>query len=668
MNQEFSLPFRQIHLDFHTSPAIRDVGRDFDADAFAQTMQDACVSSVTVFAKCHHGHLYHDTQRPERHPGLKPGLDLTGSQVKALHQHGIRAPIYISIQVDEYAAQLHPEWVVRNPDGSQCKGWGNSNVFAPGWHILDMSSPYQEFVYEQSIEILEKLEPVDGVFFDMCWDQPSSSVYAIAGMQKLGLDPESETDRDRYATLVSLNYMERFYKLVKSTSPEATVFFNGRQIYDLPQDIKYLEQVEIEALPTGGWGYLYFPLNVRFARTFEKPCMGMTGRFHLSWGDFGGLKPYPALEYETSQMIAHGARCSVGDQLPPRGKLDKASYELIGRAYRRVMEREPWLEGAQALTQVGLFRLPSSGHSTTQSSSRTDEGAVRMLTQLKVQFDLVQTNSKLEKYELLVLPDALPLDIVLVQRLQAYLRNGGKILATGTSGLTEDGWEVLLPELAVEPEGFSPYSVTYIRFGERISGGVPETDHVVYENGVRAKPTKGSQGLAGVVEPYFERTWDHFCSHHQTPPAELSSYLAASINGNVGYISYPIFHLFAQYGNQSHRWLVQKLLEMLLTEPLLKVSGPTSLETSVMRQSSTRTGERNIVHLLFYTPERRAQNLDLIEDIIPLYNLPFALKLDRAPKRVYLAPERKSLTFEYKDGYAQIIVPEINGHAMVVFE
>src|SRR5262245_47298134 len=105
------LRFRQIHLDFHTGPAINDVGRDFDAKAFAARMKEAHVNSVTVFAKCHHGHLYYNTKHPARHPGLKRGLDLLGEQVEALHSAGIRAPIYISVQCDEYAGEIHPEWL-----------------------------------------------------------------------------------------------------------------------------------------------------------------------------------------------------------------------------------------------------------------------------------------------------------------------------------------------------------------------------------------------------------------------------------------------------------------------------------------------------------------------------------------------------------------------------
>lgn len=190
---------RQIHLDFHTGPAVPDVGRDFDAREFARTMKRAHVDSVTVFAKCHHGHLYYNTKRPERHPGLKKGLDLTGRQIEALHREGIRAPIYISVQCDEYAANTHPEWLARNEDSSIVGRRGDKSWFGAGWQILDMSSPYQEFLAEQTREILKAFKPVDGIFFDMCWDQPSCSQDAIAGMLKAGYDPTRPEDRQAYA-------------------------------------------------------------------------------------------------------------------------------------------------------------------------------------------------------------------------------------------------------------------------------------------------------------------------------------------------------------------------------------------------------------------------------------------------------------------------------------
>ena len=31
--------------------------------------------------------------------------------MEALHRVGIRAPIYLSVQCDEYAANAHPDWI-----------------------------------------------------------------------------------------------------------------------------------------------------------------------------------------------------------------------------------------------------------------------------------------------------------------------------------------------------------------------------------------------------------------------------------------------------------------------------------------------------------------------------------------------------------------------------
>lgn len=665
---EFSpLATRQIHLDFHTGPAIPDVAADFDPREFARTMKQAHVNSVTVFAKCHHGHLYYNTARPERHPGLKSGIDLLGQQVEALHREGIRAPIYLSVQCDEFAADTHPEWIARTPDGRPV----GSGPFEPdaahfynNWQILDMSSAYQDYLAEQTAEVLKIFRPVDGLFFDMCWDQPSCSHAAVAGMLKKNFNPENEADRQAYAHQVSLAYMKRFYDMIRAASPRATVYFNSRPLGNLAEEIPYLTQVEIEALPTGGWGYMYFPKNVRFARNFGRDYLGMTARFHKAWADFGGIKPYAALEYETSQMMAHGAKCSIGDQLHPRGRLDAAVYDLIGSVYRRVEKREPWLKDAQPVTEIGVFRTISTDY---HGAGGTEEGVTRMLTQLKYQFDIVDAESNWEQYALLILPDATELSAETARRLSAYIQRGGAVLCSGTSGLNKTGDELLLPELGVIPKGLSPFSVTYMHFGSEVNRDVPPTTHVMYDRTVRVLPAPGGRSVAAVAEPYFERSWRHFSSHAQVPNVNNDSGFAAAVvseNGRVAYIAAPIFGAFARHGNYPYRLLVRNLIERLLPEPLLKLQGVlTGTEATVMHQTN-----RDIVHLLNYSAERRTPTLDIVEDVAPLHNVTLSLKQPHKPTHVYIAPSREELSFEYAAGRATVAIPKINGHEMVVFE
>ena len=46
---------RAVHLDFHNSPLIKNIGANFDSEKFVQTLLEAKVDSITCFAKCHHG-------------------------------------------------------------------------------------------------------------------------------------------------------------------------------------------------------------------------------------------------------------------------------------------------------------------------------------------------------------------------------------------------------------------------------------------------------------------------------------------------------------------------------------------------------------------------------------------------------------------------------------
>src|SRR5579871_1970292 len=99
-----TLPFRQVHLDFHTSEHISGVGSLFDAQIFGSTLKQASVNSINLFAKCHHGWSYYDTKIGERHPHLN--FDLLRSQIEACKREGIATVIYYSIGWDERAAFL----------------------------------------------------------------------------------------------------------------------------------------------------------------------------------------------------------------------------------------------------------------------------------------------------------------------------------------------------------------------------------------------------------------------------------------------------------------------------------------------------------------------------------------------------------------------------------
>ena len=105
----YELAQRQIHLDFHTSEAIADIGSKFSKENFRKCLEKGHVNSITLFAKCHHGWAYFPSETNEMHPGLD--FDLLSAEIEVCKEMGIAWPIYISAGYDEKYFRKHPEYM-----------------------------------------------------------------------------------------------------------------------------------------------------------------------------------------------------------------------------------------------------------------------------------------------------------------------------------------------------------------------------------------------------------------------------------------------------------------------------------------------------------------------------------------------------------------------------
>lgn len=653
------IPFRQVHLDFHTSEKIPGVGSEFDAAQFVDTLKRAAVNSITLFSRCHHGMIYHDTKFTHlRHPGLKGNL--LRDQIDACHAAGIRAPIYITVGWDEAQTREHPEWLQRDAQG---RPFG-APPFSPGWHRLCFNSPYIDFVWEQTAEVLANF-PVDGLFFDIITQDPCCCRYCVQKMIAEKLDPADEAARARFAHRTIEEYKRRFTRAIREVNAECTIFYNSGHVAPQIRPVAdTYSHFELESLPSGGWGYMHFPLTVRYARTLGKELLGMTGKFHKSWGDFNSLKTPAALEYECFMMLAEGAKCSVGDQLHPRGALDAATYDLIGHVYRQVEAKEPWCSGAEAMAEVGIFTPEAIG----ANEGRVDPaatGALRMLRERHFQADVIDGETDWSCYSVVILPDKIPLDEALSQKVRRYLADGGALLLSCESGLDPTRSHFALDELGVEFAGHGEYTPDFIAPRAELAEGIPATQHVLYETGLNVRPHERSEVLADLWHPYFNRTWDHFCSHSHTPIDRPSDWPGIVQRDRVIYFAHPLFGMYTRHGSPVYRALIVNALRRLLPEPLVTTDAPTTAHVTLLRQPAEN---RHIAHLLHYLPQRRHPGFDTLEDVIPLRDVQLSLRLGYRPDAVYLAPSRQPLAFSMEGDRVRVTVPEVTGHAMVVIE
>jgi hypothetical protein len=653
------LRFRQVHLDFHTSPLIRDVGIDFNPDEFVTTLKEASVNSINIFAKCHHGMSYYPTKVGVMHPHLK--FDLLGKMIEACHKAGILTPVYYTIMWDQYAAMQHSDWRVLDEQG---KDDGAAPLEA-GWIRICPNTPYLDYCVAQSAEIAEKYD-VDGFWFDILV-YPAGGCYCPYCMrerEELGLDSSKPEDRAKHSEMVLARTLDRLSSAVRSHKADIMMYFNGRVRVGMRPELKYFTHIEIESLPGGGWGYAHFAVMSRYVRTLGLDYLGMDGRFHRSWGDFGGLRNQAALDYECFRMLAQAGKCSVGDQLHPRGELVKPVYELIGRTYHSVAEKEPWCTSAKAVTEIGY--VSTARFLASVSVARSDEGVTNMLEELHHQFDTLDWESDFTRYKVIILPDVHRLDDPRLRKVKDYLAGGGKLILSHESGLDPAGKQFVLPELGVEYEGPSGNRGNKGDYFEVLAGlnkGIAPMVHFSYAPGSLAKAQPGTTVLARIWQSYFDRNYLHFSSHRQTPYEKPTDNVAVTQKGNVIYISFPIFNGYALNAYDVQKLLVRNCIQRLLPNPLIKTEAPSTAELTVTEQPG-----RRIVHVLHYPAERRCPDLDIVEDIIPLSDVKLALLMSQRPARVYLAPQRKTLRFDYDSGYAMVAVPSVEGHQMVVFE
>jgi hypothetical protein len=673
------LRFRQIHLDFHTSPQIPGVGKKFDKKRWQETLQAAAVDSITLFSKCHHGWSYHPTGVGKIHPHLD--FDLLRKQYEATKEAGINAPIYLSAGVDNLASYEHPEWREVNTEGTYT-GWAR-RVLQAGFHMMDFHSPYLDYLCEQIREAVCLFPDCDGIFLDIINQNQSCGRWSLDFMKANGLDPEKETDRSESARLALEKYYQRTTEAAKSLRADMPIIHNAGHIPRGRHDIfPYFSHFELESLPTGGWGYDHFPMSAKYACNLPLEFLGMTGKFHTTWGEFGGYKHPNALRYECAAMLAFGAKCSVGDQLHPNGALDSSTYGIIGEAYREVRDKEPWCQGAEQVFDLAI--LSSEAESHTHRDAPSDEGACRVLLESHFLFGLIDRTMDFVRYKALVLPDDIRIDAELKVKLDAYLAQGGKLILSGESGLWRDRAEFAF-DLGAEYHGPSPFHPPadepcrghdYILPAPDLRAPFIAMPEIMYERSQRIRVATGTS-LGQIYDPYFSRTWDHFCSHQHTPNQDQSSGFDCGVrHGPILYFSHPVFRHYRAYGAVAYRDFIVKAMRAFLGEAL---SVSTNLPSTARISLTTQTDEnRHILHLLYAPTVSRGgvmqlsggntsggKSVEVIEDLPSLHDSAVTVRPPTPVVSARLVPCGGDLPLERNGDRVTILLPEFSCHAIV---
>jgi hypothetical protein len=662
------LSFRQVHLDFHTEGSINQIGTRFSKRDFKAALQRGHVGSVTLFAKCHHGWSYHPTKAGQIHPNL--GFDLLARQIEACREIGVRYRIYLSAGVDERLAMDHPDWVVKRRDGVTYRP-----LEAVWFKHLRFNSPYLEVLCDQIREVVKRWNDCEGLFLDIIAPQHDYSEGALREMRSLDLNADKETDVEIYAQHVLTRYHEQTNAAARSGGQKTfSVFHNAGHVpIGARRYNGYNGHLELESLPTGGWGYDHFGISARYAITTGMDYLGMTGKFHTTWGEFGGFKRSAALRYECSAMLAYGAKCSVGDQLHPDGAMNEDTYGLIGAAYAEVEAKEAWCDGVTAVTRIALVSAERNQAAARShlTASVADEGASRMLMELHLPFLVLDHKSPWAGFDLVILPEGFEMNDEIVKRAGRFLKSGGRIIAAGGALIDPAGNRFALNPGA-RLVGRSPADPDYLVATSATPHVSVKTPIVIHGGCYEIEPTHGQRFIERRVT-YFNRTWRHFCSHQHAPDASTPATPAAVATDQIVYFSHDLFTRYARYGQPLYRDFFLAALHRLLGQELpVSTSLPTDGRFNLLEQKNQK---RFIAHLLYAPKSRRGSTdiagqgthkpIEIIEDLVPLFGVRIKLRLPRRIRTARLVPSGESLTFTQTDGVVAFTVPEFVAHQMV---
>ncbi len=563
-------PSRQVHLDFHTSEHIQGIGSRFRKSQFQEALKLGRVNLINVFAKCHHGWSYYPTKVGKPHPHLM--LDLLGQQIEACHEIGVKSPIYYTVGFSARDAEEHPEWCMRNEDGSiRARYWDlQAQATDPrpraSWKWLCPSGRYHELIVAQTEELCRSY-PVDGFWYDIY--SPSDPCYCEGcrkRMEEVGADAARMEEVLDFRARTIRAHMEELRRLILSFHPEASVYFNGVTSldgFDIQDRLfECNTKNDLEDLPTTWGGYDKLPVRARFFHREGKPFVAMSGKFHTSWGEFGGFKHPEAIRHEAAAMIAFGARCNFGDQLHPSGEMDFETYRRIGHAYKYVEQIEQYgLDGMPA-ANLGLWVTGRQEH---------DEGTTRMLLEEQIDFDVARAKDDLSCYEVVVIPSAPCLSTSDAEKLTRYVEDGGKLLVMGAGALDAERQRFVL-DVGARYLGPGNYDVDYLVVSDALAKGVVRSPFLNYEAGLRVEPEAGTQVLAAIREPYFSRTYGRYCGHQNTPyRLEEAAHPGIVRHDRVIYCAHGFDRMYYRTGAQLHRQVFANALRLLLQRPRLEV-------------------------------------------------------------------------------------------------
>ncbi|MDF2686605.1 MAG: hypothetical protein K0S55_1787 [Clostridia bacterium] len=686
-NKWYQKSYRRNLVDMHISDMEPIYMSEYDPVDYVNNLITAGVDTAILYAGNCLGICFWPTKAGHMHKNLK-GRDILKEVIAECRNKGLHVVIYFNIW-SRWAYDTHPEWRYLDGDG---KGIYVDSVSpdAPGNHRFGVCCPntlYSDYVYDQ-INDLTKNYDMDGLWIDMigffnsiCFcDSCKKRYYKETGKNfpdRIDWRDEAWRSFQKHREKWYAEFFANIRKTANFNKPDISVVFNSAA-WSLGWTMAASKELYEKTSYLAG-DFYGEPVEQSFVckyfnkLTQNKPIEFMSS-VTVNLEEHTLLKEKDNLQAQAFSAIANNAAYVFIDAMDPIGTTNPKTYKMMRDILSNISIYEKYLNPELELcNDVAIYIDIDSLASMSDNGKDIKENPgmgnacqnllniAKTLINNNIAYDVATYKDldNLNKYKVLILPDAFMLNEAASESIKMFVYNGGILYASKDSSYIYGNGNFLLTELfGVSRQGVGDERITYISpINEYLSFEPFDSKYplAVNERSTIVKvDNKNAKVLATITYPYTPVNDTYkYASAISNPPGRKTDLPALVQNQyGKGIVLYSVCCLESAI-NTNQQIIFAKLIKSFIKRPKYKTDAPKVVEITLYND---KINNSYILCLLnFQNPLPN----------IPIFNINMGVDLTGINFiELKHLPDEVSVKCDKKDNYLNFIVDKLDTFTM----
>lgn len=658
--------YSRLLIDNHITDLKDSYMRKFSPEEYVRMVRLSGVESAMVYTCDHNGNCYYPTEIGHIHANLD-GRDIFGETVAWLRKAGIVPVAYYTVNYHNDCAQRLPHTRIIDNIGQDHDG---------RYHFTCPNQPDALAFYESQLaEILQY--DVDGIFIDMtfwptiCCCSACREKYGKPFPETIDWNSPEWVGFQRFRERSLAEFAQKLTDFIRRKKPGIAVTHQFSPVLHG----WYLGQSDgIAAASDYASGDFYggkmqqrFAVKAFAAYTRIPPFEFMTSRC-ISLNDHTSAKSDEELFLSALTTLANGGAYLFIDAINPDGTLEETFYRRFHDLNRRL---EPFRNAVRNLNgrsaaRVGVYFSMAScvnrainrielkkfnggcaNNMSIRKNAVLDEllGMTDVLNRLHTPWQVVTSSTAdFSGLETLIICNAAYLSPEETGRLREFVRNGGTLIATGTTSLYDTG--------GCGGENFALADVFGVDYTGKRSDRVTYTGtELIYAEGdvPLTCPTQETEVRGMLTFPDFPvNDPEHYASIHSNPPGAKTDFPAVTVHhfgkGVCVWLAAPI----ALQNHATQRAFMKNLFREFLPSFVIQEKNLAESAEITLLKAPDGTELLCIVNRQDETP------------VIPLCNVEFSVCHPEKPKRIVRVSYGAEVPVVWENSELHFSIPELH--------